>query len=532
MSRPWHGYRIDASYAIARVKKYAVVLGLLAILVLAAWLRFSSLQFQYTHPDEIIAASVAQRIVASGSLDTNWRLASLPAAFNYDQYNFSGFNLSAALVLKASEALGISSHAQSDSIKILRMYSSVLGVLVVLLTFLLGRQLFDAKVGLFAALLCAVAVLLYQDSLYARPETFVSLLVLLTIYISGIETRFLNKCFFACLIWGILIATKISMIVLVPIALLPLDRPSKRDDARGYLPQMRGYFFLVSSYVKDHAALALLGLFAGFFLAAPYAVLNPKEFAVGIAFLRNQYSSVSWPHGIFDGSRTEMLLHAGEYFRSTLGLTVMVLFCVGAVQAFRLYRFRVFGICIFVMGFFIWFSAMPVFFERNFSHLLPVIFICAGFGVQQAVHYWRARPMVWMPLACALVIFSVAPGVAKSALIRFDAINEKQAHEIARTKLALQKEYGLSIVNLGWVGRDSEVIEQMSRPCVPELFQFNWPNDKYSANALQNLQMKEGFQVVASVPTLFPDVPASTLHTYLSPSTIFLLTHCPYGKKR
>jgi 4-amino-4-deoxy-L-arabinose transferase-like glycosyltransferase len=177
----------------------------LGILIL---FRITSFNYSYNHPDEIIAIKVAKNIIQNNKLDTNWLYADLPYYFKYPQYNFSSYNLLSAGLLKLKYNI-LSLEKQSD-LNFLRITSGVLGLAVIILAGYLGKKLFNKLTGTYALLLIGINPLLYQDSLYARPEAFVTLIVLLYIYIlwiCNLSAQF--RTLISSIILGVLVATKI-----------------------------------------------------------------------------------------------------------------------------------------------------------------------------------------------------------------------------------------------------------------------------------------------------------------------------------
>ena len=92
-----------------------------------------------------------------------------------------------------------------------------MGLGVVWLTYLLAKRISDT--------LAALNPLLFEDSLFARPESFVTLLTLIAAWlmtrdqhpkseIAGVSA--------VSFVVGLLIATKISMLALLPLPFLPL----------------------------------------------------------------------------------------------------------------------------------------------------------------------------------------------------------------------------------------------------------------------------------------------------------------------
>jgi 4-amino-4-deoxy-L-arabinose transferase-like glycosyltransferase len=317
--------RVDANPRTSsdRVAKSRFRVLLLAVLGLAAVLRLTSLLFPYTQPDEVITLEVARRIVETGNLDTNWKLAALPEEFKYPQYNFSAYLLSTSAVLGLAKPLMAS--VVSPPLDLLRLYSALLGVLVVGLTALLGRQLFNVKTGLIAALLAALCPLLYQDSLYARPETFVTVLTLACLLLMGVTRLDRSaRIFLASILLGVAVATKVSLLMLVPaLALAPVAAAPTPTEA------IRPRDALVTALRL--APLIVVGIWLGFALGAPFAIINFGDFLLGLQHLNRQYNEVgTWPHGLPDAGILSRLGYAVRYFGSTMGYPILLVSAIGA----------------------------------------------------------------------------------------------------------------------------------------------------------------------------------------------------------
>jgi 4-amino-4-deoxy-L-arabinose transferase-like glycosyltransferase len=192
------------------------------ILLICAALRLWPLQYEYYHPDEDISVGVAQQVVESGSLDTNWKNAALPPDFKLPQYNFSGYLLSAAAVDAGLKVLP--GDAPRDTLKALRLWSALLAIAAAALTFAVGRRFFGTPTALIATLLVAINPLLAQDGFYARPEPFVTALTLALVLAEPAGTLLYRRVFLAAMIAGVLIATKVSMLALLPLLFAP-DAP-------------------------------------------------------------------------------------------------------------------------------------------------------------------------------------------------------------------------------------------------------------------------------------------------------------------
>jgi hypothetical protein len=118
---------------------------LAAILVLAAALRLPVLKYPYEHIDEEIGVTVARHVVAGATLDTNWDHVPTETWWTTPQFNFSAYNLAAAVVL------GIAGVGEApdpvDAKRLLRWFSAVLGVAAVVLTVAIGCRMFEEGFG-------------------------------------------------------------------------------------------------------------------------------------------------------------------------------------------------------------------------------------------------------------------------------------------------------------------------------------------------------------------------------------------------
>src|ERR1700761_7795217 len=77
-------------------RRWMQILGVIvavAVIAVAAWVRYESMRGGYDHPDEVITVKVAEMVVGQHTLNTNWVNADLPPTFKYPQYNFSGYFL-------------------------------------------------------------------------------------------------------------------------------------------------------------------------------------------------------------------------------------------------------------------------------------------------------------------------------------------------------------------------------------------------------------------------------------------------------
>jgi len=482
------------------------------ILALAAALRLSALGFDYGHPDEVIAVKVPESLMERGSLDTNWKHADLPADFKLPQYNFSGYLLAmtGALVLKDWWP----GDAGNSDLQWLRGLSALMGIACVFMTFALGRRMFGPLAGLLAALLVAVNPLLLQDSLYARPETFVTLLTLAFLWLLVTpQTPSPGQAFAAACVAGLLVATKVSMLFLLPLLLLAMEPFDAARPAAAWRDRL--------AEAWRHGRWLALGAGLGFLAGAPAAAANLADFFEGVFFLHRQYSSGHWPYGVHDGHAGERFLHAAGYFTATTG-ALFLLAAAGAVATAARRQHR--HLAVFVIASFtaIQFAVYPAFFERNFSHVLPVFAIFAVHGAVVLAGAAARRTTLRAVLLAALLLTALAPSFKTSAALRWKALPDKKRAAIQHVQTWYGADPNVRIVKPGWSRSINDVRGTFGGWCGALLLEMPTPEDPHSLAVIRELQERDRFRQVAHIPSVFAGIPTSTLHTYFTPTTAFL----------
>lgn len=496
-------------------RRWAILAALLTIVLAAGALRFGSLQFGPDQMDEFIAVRVSQRMVAEGSLDTNWKLADLPGFFRYPQYNFSGYLLFSAGAVAASG----SAATDLSALGALRWWSALLGMLVVAQTFALGRTLFGAVPGLIASAFAACALLLYQDSLYARPEPFVTVLALLYVQVllaGGIPRR--PRLAAAALLLGFLVGTKVSLAALAPLLLLAGRRTPGGASFLAWARQE-----LVARLAPPLATLGLLLLFAGlgFAIAAPHALLNPGDYLAGIRALVAQYAGGHWPHGLPEGSLAERLGYALRYFAATLGVPMLLAMALGVADCLRRRDWDALLVAAVAAVAACRFGTYATFFERNFSHLLPLGLAFAGAGLVALARWLPARALVQRLVLAAAFAVALVPALRSTASLRFVELPGVHLAELRQARRAVEQGTGMTAKVLPPTEGYAALRRQLSA-CGPELVELAHMGDALSDGAVAALVQRDGFQVVGGVPSPFEHVPPSTLHTYFLPGKLFL----------
>ncbi len=478
---------------------------LAALSILAGGIRWHAAQLDRRIPDEGIAQAVVTQVLDSGSLDTNWNRTYVENRFRYNEYNFSSYYLAAAAYERLTGMARADTHDGEASLLVhLRGLSVILGALCVLVAGLLGLRLSGAPAAITAALLTACSPGLFQDSLYARPETFVTLLSLLWMLALTARGRYGSWALASAgLLVGILIATKITFLLYLPFPLLLASRMLDRgddalsdNDARHtrWSWAIGAYFNLVA---------------IGFALGAPYAVKLPVEYLQGVEALLNQYEGSLLSTGTqgFDGLLGRVTSNCA-YLAYTIGYPALLLSACGVaslVSGKKAWQTLIF---IAPLALLLYFMRIVPLFERNFSQSLPVLFVLAGMGVGAVLA--RIHPMSRLQPAVAplLIVAATLTPASVTAKILHPALDGSFQAEIDTETHAIAGDNQTAVF-------DTEYYAGLF--CGHYVYMLKQPGHR----AIIGSMLRQGFRIVAQVQSPFDDA-SYTLQTYYAPTMIYL----------
>ena len=475
---------------------------LLPLLLIAATVMFRAVgikKFASLY-DEQITRAVATDIW-KGDLRNNWKYANVPAPFRIDCYNFSSYMY--------ADALAAGPHAARPLIRE-RIFSAVLGSLAVVLFYFIALHFFGLKTALAALGVMSVFPLLVQDSHYARPEAFATFLCavvyLLSIPLlrSARSWRYLAASSFCC---GLLIACKVSFI---PLAMIPLVCIIAK---KGISWRTAGVWALFVA--------------AGAFAGVPDAFFHPLAFWHGFQMLRHQYAHEHPPHSLINSRFCFPLLW--RYFWQTTG-PVCCLLCVIGVGALlwqrRYLRFVLFAAPVLLyVGLF---SIQRTFFERNLSHVAPLMAILCGVGLVWVTDRLpaRVRNVAFAGiLACALIVPTFV-----SAKLVFKAMRIRPEDRAKAYENSLQKREGaiiLPIAELLDSGQADDLVKLAERSASDIVVPTRDYHDGYTLRMLHFLERHAGAREVGYLPSLFPQFSPNTILAYHSPGLRYIRLTAP-----
>lgn len=477
------------------------------ILIGALILRTVSLTTFQPLGDEQITRDVATGIW-HGELSNNWKYTVTQPEFRIDMYNFSSYLYADALTAGAAAKIAaLVTGSEPDWIYWSRLLSALAGALAIGLFYLVARQWFPPGTAITAMCLIAVMPLLVQDSHYARPEAFVvALTAVAYVLLSRFDSYPSRPVYLeaSAFCFGLLIACKVSMI---PMALLP------------------GVFLL---RLKDRRlAVRLAGICAactlmGAFLGAPHAFFHPSAYLHGVDFLRKQYASAFGPHASADSNYSFGLVI--RYFAETTGI-LLPMSLAGAFALARTRRFAMLALFAAPAAFYlVYFSLQRTFFERNLSHIAPLLAVLAAVGLSALGEKFPLRART--PALVAMGLLTAAPAAWASSTLVFRAMRGTNV-ERARSyedSLQISLHKGLDGANGLINGQQLESLVKAAGFTNGELLiRLVDYHDSFTKMRLAELERRTNTREVGYFPSLFEGYSVNTMIAYHSESYRYLL---------
>lgn len=481
------------------------LLAVICLITLAAgYARFYGLQFGVAQQDEEIARAVVSKVLRTHEPDTNWIRTDVVKNFRGDSYNFSSYYLFATVVEMGLRRGDDDLRNGRVLVAHVREISAWLGALCVFLAGILAWRLGGRVAGLSATVLTASSVMLYADSLYARPEPFVTFLsmLLLVLLTSRRMSRWLVLAL-AGLLLGFLVASKVTFLMYLPFPLL-LAPCFGVDSGRDGEPDPQGLRW-AAAVLAYFVAMA-----AGFYLGAPYAVHYPWEYLHGLGDLLEQYRLTVYKAGVLSG-----LVENGIALIYTLGIPALLLAGIGLLVLILHRRWRELIIVLGPLLTLVYFMGASAIFERNFSHALPVVFVLAGLGIARLASLIK-RPGALRTAVAALLLAgaAVVPATVLAKLIH-PALDGAHQRQVDAETTALSQGGKLMVFPVfGYADRVNGPF------CGSYIYMERYFD---SASLGQANFVPRGYTIIGVVESVFGGRSISTLQLYYSPSYVYFV---------
>lgn len=364
---------------------------LLLLMLLSVSLRWDAYPKTY-FADELIPRAVVKHMQFSHSLDTNWENADWRGDFaggfyKLKQYNFSSYHTA---LLGLRELANLTDLHDVPDLVLYRSASLIFQLVCTVLVFATANRLAGMEAGLLAAAFMAVMPQPVVDAHYARPESFVMLLVALASWLAlrAYTDRSWRYALPEAAIWGVAFACKFSFFPMVLLA---------------------GAAHLVRFHNPLILAVWCASFVAGIAISAPYILLDMPGFLHGIQLLLGQYAPQERASGwlaLLLPSAYQMFPYLGAFFSMPVLLVIGVSgFQRNAFQRNKLARCFAWYAAAVSVFYILLFARQGVFFERNLSHLMPLWAIMFALGFLVVFQFIKDRWYFWL----VAVLFFIWP---------------------------------------------------------------------------------------------------------------------------
>lgn len=477
-------------------------LGLLIFLGVA--LRVAYIDHDCFNPDEQIASAVVRNLSFPNQWDTNWAKSDVSAAFHYGQYNFSSYHYLLYCWKSLLTVIGI---GMPNNFGALRALNGLFGLIFLGTIALALRQSVGEIAGLAATAAGATLPLLVQDAHYLRCEAMLTAGVATLLYFTtGPEPKPRWVVFFGGVIAGWMIASKVTMVIALPLLFSSEFRTLREWKT-----------------VLGFACLIAFGCILGFVMGVPGGVLQPAVYLSGLEEMTRQYSSPLPPYTSPDMAASLRITLA--YMKGTLGWGFWLITAVGLSGLIRLGGWRRTAILVSPLAVALFFFGSHAFFaERSFSPFIPIAALLFGAGVQfmaeamvssgKFARCYRAF-VVTLLLTTTLALPTIyswqitAHGFSgREQLEKDTALRHMKGNLAGKTQII----YGAIVCPEDY--RKLSAATQQRESVLLVLIDYYDPN---TAACLAKLQSTFGARILGVRESLFPDLPACTLHTFMSP---------------
>lgn len=392
---------------------------LLVILGLALGLRLMGIQFgkpfRY-HPDEIKLVVQAGYLLQPGgrSVETLFMLGSYPPLYTYvlaGLYGVYGLFGLALRVFPTVEALKDYYYVDTFTFHVMgRLLTAILGTGTVLLVYFVGLKGFNRRVGLLAALFCAVVFLHVRNSHYLTvdvPATFMATAAFLCA-VAVSQRGAWPEVLCGGLLTGLAAATKYNAgMVAVPFLLAFFVRAVEQ----GKNP--------LSVFRRPQLYAGLAAVAVGFVLGCPLVVLDPARFFRGLFAYGDLQSQgkVGVGGGFFAYFTARMSPGYGVFSHNSVpaavGVLTTVLGSLGLIRMLLSRRGTSWLVVSFVLPYYAVIGAVSYKTIRQFLPLVPFFVLAAGVVLDEVVGMIRGRRWVGRLVLAAGVLGVVVPELYK-----------------------------------------------------------------------------------------------------------------------
>ncbi len=276
--------------------------------------------------------------------------------------------------------------------------------------------------------------------------------------------------------------------------------------------------------LRRYGWLIVVGVGLGFVIAVPYAPFNTEAFLNGFQVLQKQYTLGQWPHGLADGTLVERFNYALGYFIPTMGAVLWVCVLIAGLLLLGEKRYRLLTIWGMAVTFFVIFATYRTFYERNFSHLIPIFSLFTAYvlvTISQSIEQWWHKSVLTSAVLASLLLALLFPAARLSIFLYHSILPGTYKQQVNTLRKHLEQQYQTTAILPGFIKNYRQLNRFMTLPnCANELLEYWTTGDRYTTTLPAEI-ISNGFREVGRVKSPFTSIVPSTLHTYFAHDTRF-----------
>jgi hypothetical protein len=258
----------------------------------------------------------------------------------------------------------------------------------------------------------------------------------------------------------------------------------------------------------------------------PHAFFHPAAYWHGVDALRRQYAGAHPPHASIDATNSVSL--TAMYFWQTTGL--LLLFSLAG--AFVLARARRFTQLAAIGGpvafYLVYFSSQRTFFERNLSHVAPLMALLAGIALAALSERFPVK--IRTGASWAMLAIAAAPSVWVSSKLVFAAMRAPTEDRAIPYELGLQQSLRQRIDGTLSLMLDTQLNTMLRLAATSDrdrLLRIPDYHDSFTRKNLEELKRRTNWREVGYFPSVFEGFDVNTLIAYHAVSLHYLQLKVP-----
>lgn len=340
-----------------------------------------------------------------------WDIAATEAIANMEStssvdrpgYNFAGYIVMGLFLTECVNWLGFQNISTQT---ILHLANVVFQFITLGLIFVATDKLFDRLTAWLAVSFFVFFPLAIFEAHYARPETWLCFLAM-SVFFCGLFVE--KKPFLYYSLMGVFLGLSFSakfnqlFLGVIPALLLLQGFFCSSDN-----------FSLRINKILFYGGSVLFFMVLSVWLTTPFIVEDFHHHVISLLEVYDFYDDPAAPYDVGNGSYIEQLYRNIDYFISTLGVAWCLCFLVGC---FMLVKYSVlksadensalcFSLVLLCTMLILYFSSLPVFFERSYSSLEGFIAIISAVGLAKLIYAVKVsqykKILITLILMCAV----------------------------------------------------------------------------------------------------------------------------------